>query len=182
MRGKFGLLSPEKASSHSTALTSSLSPPPPPTLPVYSIFVLPYRRTLLRQMHMGSLTCALIWVCAVYTKGGARHKQVCTRVDSGGHKNCLWPCPARGSNPGSSGLNSDAVTTDLRPSSLHWTDEFSIITWRHVISTHEGTVLVSLVGFMHTLSVWLACMPGGVIEGDSRLCCCVSCHCLSINL
>ena len=37
-------------------------------------------------------------------------------VDSEGHKNCVFPCPARGSNPGSSDLNSDSlITTEPRP-------------------------------------------------------------------
>ena len=45
---------------------------------------------------------------------GARQKQVCTRVDSEEHKNCCSPCPARGSNPGSSGLKSDSLATELR--------------------------------------------------------------------
>ena len=42
------------------------------------------------------------------------------RVGGGGQaqirkKNCLSPCPGRGSNPGSSDLNSDALPTELRP-------------------------------------------------------------------
>ena len=41
---------------------------------------------------------------------GDRHKQVCTRVDSEGQKNCASPCPARGLNPGSSYLNFDSLT------------------------------------------------------------------------
>ena len=50
-----------------------------------------------------------------YTRKGDRHEQVCTRVDSEGQNKCSPPCPARGSNPGSSGLNSDPLTTELRP-------------------------------------------------------------------
>ena len=64
---------------------------------------------------MGSLTRAQIWVLAVYTRRGVRHKQVCTRVDSEEQKNGLSPCPTRGSNPGSSDSNSNAETTELRP-------------------------------------------------------------------
>ena len=37
----------------------------------------------------------------------------------GGPKNCLSPCPARGSNPGSLDLNSDALTTELFPPTSH---------------------------------------------------------------
>ena len=67
-------------------------------------------------MDMGSVTCAQIWVRVVHTKGGrggVRHKQVCTRFDSGGHCNCVSRCPDRESNPGSSDLNSDALPTEL---------------------------------------------------------------------
>ena len=46
-------------------------------------------------------------------RGWVRHQQVCTRVDSEGRKNCCSSCPARGSNPGSSDSNSDALTTEL---------------------------------------------------------------------
>ena len=41
-----------------------------------------------------------------------RHKQELTRRD---RKNCSSPCPAKGSNPGSSDLNSDSLTTEPRP-------------------------------------------------------------------
>ena len=46
---------------------------------------------------------------------GVRHRQVCTRVDSEGPEKTLLLTlyPARGSNPGSSDLNSDALTTEL---------------------------------------------------------------------
>ena len=39
-----------------------------------------------------------------------------TRVDLEGEKNRTSPCPARGSNPGSSDLNSDDRPSELRPS------------------------------------------------------------------
>ena len=72
--------------------------------------------TLLGQMGMGSLTCAQIWVRAVHTKWqSGTTKQVCTRIDSEGQKICTSPCPARGSNPGSSDFNSDVQTTEIRP-------------------------------------------------------------------
>ena len=48
----------------------------------------------------------------LYSQRGVRYKQMCTRVDSEGYKNC----PTKGSNPGSSDLNCDALTTE--PSSL----------------------------------------------------------------
>ena len=97
-------------------------PPPPPTTCVggFRVSITPtLMPTVLRHMDMGSLTCAQIWVRArIHPKGGGgggggvRHKEV---VDSEGHKSGMRPCPARGSNPGSSDGNSDALTTDLRP-------------------------------------------------------------------
>ena len=77
-----------------------------------SIFVRPYHRMI--DGYMGSLTCAQIWVRAVVYEVGVRHKQVCTKVDSEGQKNCPSPSPTRGSNPGFSDLNSDALTIELR--------------------------------------------------------------------
>ena len=73
-----------------------------------SIFVFPYislavRPTLLSQMNMGSLTCAQIWVHAIHTRG-VWHKQVCTRVDSEGQKNCSSPFPRHGIEPRVFGL------------------------------------------------------------------------------
>ena len=61
------------------------------------------RPTLLRQMDMGSLTCAQTWVRAVHTKGvGAEGGQTQTSLHKswlgGIEKNCPTPCPTRGSN------------------------------------------------------------------------------------
>ena len=51
----------------------------PPVCSVFVYFIPPTARTTpLRQMYLGSLTCAHIWVRAVHTKGGQRHKEVCT--------------------------------------------------------------------------------------------------------
>ena len=62
------------------------------------------------------LSCPIFLMGNSYKqKGPVRHKQVCTRVDLEGQKKCPSPCPARGSNPGSSDLNSDALTTGLLP-------------------------------------------------------------------
>ena len=61
----------------------------------FRVFIpLSVRLTLLQQMDMGSLTCAQIWVRAVHTRTGVRHKQTCTRVDSEGQRTCPPPCPA----------------------------------------------------------------------------------------
>ena len=70
------------------------------------------RHTLLQQMDMGSLTYTHIWVRAIHMKG-IGHKQAFTRVDSEGYKNCPSPCPTRRSNPGSSDLKPDTLTTEL---------------------------------------------------------------------
>ena len=108
MNGKFRLLLMGKASSHSTALPSfflfffcaAFS-----CLIIIIIIIImdihrfhtppAVRPTLLRQMDMGPLTCAHIWVCAVslYTRMGVRHKQVCTRVDLEGQKKTTVPHP-----------------------------------------------------------------------------------------
>ena len=53
--------------------------------------------------------------CMPYTSMGVRHKQVCTRDDLEGQKNCCSPCPTRGSNPGFLDLNSDSLTTEPCP-------------------------------------------------------------------
>ena len=52
---------------------------------------------------------------ALHTKG-VRHKQVCTRINLEGQKNCCSPCPTRVSNAGSLDLNSDS----LRRSVVQW--------------------------------------------------------------
>ena len=76
MHGKIELLSPRKASSDSTALPSLGFIPP--CMQGFRVSIPPdVRPTLLRQMDMGSLTYTQIWVRAVHTKGGVRHKQVC---------------------------------------------------------------------------------------------------------
>ena len=72
---------------------------------------------------MGSLTCAQIWVCAIHMKGESgtnNSAQELTRGREGGggqggrksipHLACL----TRRSNPETLGLNSDALTTELR--------------------------------------------------------------------
>ena len=51
-------------------------------------------------------------------EGGVRHKQVCTRVDSDGQKLFLTLPRRRESNPGSSDLSSDSLTTEPRSTRL----------------------------------------------------------------
>ena len=116
MHGKFGMLSHGKASSHSTALSPPPPPPPPTMYAVFSClhttgckvhyFTTDGNGIVNVRTHLGS--------CRTHERG-VRDKQVCTRVDSEGHENCPSPCPARGTNPGSSDLNSDSLTTELLP-------------------------------------------------------------------
>ena len=70
------------------------------------------RPTLLRQMDMGSLTCAYRWVRTVRGSGTNKSAHELTQRD---RNNYFSPCPATGSNPGSSDLNSDSLTIDLPP-------------------------------------------------------------------
>ena len=78
------------------------------------------RLTLLRPVDMGSLTCAHIWVRAVHTKEGQAHYKsaqesgTVKREDRGTEK-LPFTLPRQGIEPGSSDLNSDALTTELRP-------------------------------------------------------------------
>ena len=84
----------------------------------YSCVTVPpaVRRTLLRQMDMGSFTCAQIWVRAIRTKGGqAQTIKSPQELTRGNINTFTYPAPSRGSNPGSAGLNSDALTTELHP-------------------------------------------------------------------
>ena len=75
---------------------------------VYALFLCDHtsippavRPPLLRQMDIGSLTCAQISVLAVHTNGGGsgtnKSAQELSRRD---RKNCRSPWPARESNPG----------------------------------------------------------------------------------
>ena len=64
MHGKFWLLSREKASSHSTVLPRCFFH----CVQCFRVSIWPaLRRTLLRLMDMGSLTCAQIWVRVIHT-------------------------------------------------------------------------------------------------------------------
>ena len=69
---------------------------------------------------------------AVHTKegggGGVRHK-VCTSGDQEGQTNATSHFPARGSNPGSSDLNSDSLTTELRLPSVLSGKKVAIISY-----------------------------------------------------
>ena len=80
------------------------------------------RPNLFRQMDTGSLTYAHINVgaCRAHVEGSGTNKAAQERVDSQGQiKKLRSPCPARGSNPGYSDLNSDALTTEPRLPSAH---------------------------------------------------------------
>ena len=90
---------------------------------VYAVFLCDHTTScevyfFLRQMNMGSLTYAPIWVRAIHTNGGQAQMSA---------QDWTWrnrktaplasPCPTRESNPGSWDLNSEALslTTELRP-------------------------------------------------------------------
>ena len=101
MHGKFELLSLGKASSHSTALLS-FPPPPPSTLCAicFRVSIPPgcEAYSFMSRTHKGG-------------SGTNKSAQEQTRRD----RKTVSPCPARGSNPGSTDLNSDALTTELHP-------------------------------------------------------------------
>ena len=112
MHGKFRLPSPGKARSHSMqflvvvfSMCAVVSCFQSTGCDAYSFTTDGYRIFNVRTT---------LGVCHTH-EGGVRHKQFCIRVDSEGQKNCSSPCPTRGSNPRSSDLNSDALTTDLVP-------------------------------------------------------------------
>ena len=84
------------------------------------------RPTLLRHVNMGSLTCAETHACCTHEAVSAFYINIdnnkfareLTRRDKTKNNNCPSLCTARGSNPGSSDLNSDAdVTFELHPPS-----------------------------------------------------------------
>ena len=93
--------------------------PPPPLCLHFHTTGCGVRPTLLRQIDVGSLTCAQLWVRAVHVKVGSgtnKSAQELTRL-RGVEKKCPSPCPTRGSNPGSSDLNSKALNAELHPQS-----------------------------------------------------------------
>ena len=70
-------------------------------------------------MDMGSLTCEPLWLRVVHTKGTQAQTSLLNMVDSDGQKK-MHPTlhTARGSNPGSSDLNSDVLCTELHVSDV----------------------------------------------------------------
>ena len=58
----------------------------------------------LRQMDMGSLTCAQIFRACRTHEGGSGTNKSAQELTRGDRKTCPSPCPTRGSNPGSSDL------------------------------------------------------------------------------
>ena len=92
MHGAFGIRSPGKASSRSTAL---------PRFFFFLSALFSYSYTTGCQAYCfttdgyGSLNLAHKFGCVPYTRRGVRHKRVCTSVDSEGQKNCPPPCPPK---------------------------------------------------------------------------------------
>ena len=145
MRGKFGVLSPGKVNSHSTALSRSPRP-----LPMCAVFLC-FHTTDCEACSFTTYGFRIfnvritVGACRRHEGGSGKNKsaQELTRRDrqSVSHPAppgdrtqtdnlsltlprqgieprqtiCLSPCPARGSNPGSSGLSSGCVTAELRP-------------------------------------------------------------------
>ena len=71
-------------------------------------------------------------------------------------RNCTSPCPAMGSNPGSSDLNSDSLTTELRP----WFVPEKNVSYNRTLLLwpvpHKSYSLVRLDARCHvTLALWL---------------------------
>ena len=76
-------------------------------------------------MDMGSLTCAQLWVCAVHTNGGgggggggrARTNKSAQKLTRRETDKLSLTLPQLGdrTHAGSSGLNSDTLTTEPRP-------------------------------------------------------------------
>ena len=98
------------------------------------------RPSLLRQMDVGSVTCAQIRVRAVHTMWGgqAQSNKSAKELTRRDRKKCSSsPCPARGWNPGSSYFDS-LTTTELRPRSY-------IIKIPRLRNTRCVSVLPSLV-------------------------------------
>ena len=92
---------------------------------------------------MGSLTCAHIWLRAdVHTKWGQAQTSLHKSWLGGeGQKNCPLSCASRGSNPRSSDLNSDCLTTGPRTSPFHRTRHCAHQTPLHVTHAHSARKL-----------------------------------------
>ena len=118
MHRKFRLLSPGEMSSHSTALPSFwqilLS-----RVQCFCVSIPPAVRPTLTTDGYGIFNmCTSVGWCRTHEGVSGSNESVQESTRSGEQKQLLLsylPCPARGLNPGSSDLNSDAQTTELRP-------------------------------------------------------------------
>ena len=147
-------------------------------------------------MDTGSLTYAQIWVRAVHAKVGQAQTNKSAQELHRRDRNCLLPCPARGSNPGSSDLNFDPLPPNYSPSfSIHDTMESFGAEWngmtgegsceavvRPTPGFERGNPLIELVNSVSCdnppwLPLWEECIPpktecsclhGGVIGNGQR--------------
>ena len=120
-------------------------------------------------MDVGSLTWTQIWVRAIHTKGGwgACQAQISLPKSWLGRikKTSLSPCPTRGSNPGSSDLNADTLTTELRtPPLKHYSTEV-VGQWSHVLRAGKRGFSQTLRGWLGVKQQWSIYLP---IEPWSR--------------
>ena len=97
------------------------------------------------QMAMGSLMCAQIWVRAVHTKGGSGTRSL-HKLTRERQKNCPSPCPARGSNPGSLGLNSDALPLSYVPRRQRSIQDQGL--YRHIIISYKKVSFIFYTQFV----------------------------------
>ena len=121
MHMKLGLLSPEKARSH-TAIPSFCSS----CVQCFRVFIPPaVRPTLLRQMDMGSLTCAHIRVRAVHTKRGQAQTSLLKSWLGGTEKLLLTPI-RQGIEPKAFGFQ---LSNHWATSTIRRTPALSIVQW-----------------------------------------------------
>ena len=148
MHRQFGLLSPGKASSHSMALPNFFF-----LCAVFSRFhTTGCEAYSFTTDGYGILMYTQIWVRAVHMKGGQAKTNLYKSWLGGTEKNCLSPCPTRGSNPESSDLNSEALTTELHPWKGH--NMQSHCRYIHTtVSQLPLTCITQISDIMHTLFV-----------------------------
>ena len=151
MHGKFGQLSPGKASRHSTALPRFFAPHP--RVQCFRVFVpQAVRPTLLQQMDVGSLSlmCAQIWVGTVHMKGGQAQTSHKSWLVRGREKKCPSPWCTRGSNPGSLDLNSKSLSL-----TNHWATPACLSLDRKGFSRNQLIIIIIIIIIILTIPSFL---------------------------